>query len=199
MKAGAKRVAIYARVSTDGQSVENQLRELEAMGKKAGWRIVQRFVDKGISGVKSREQRPAFDALCKGAVRREFDLVAAWSVDRLGRSALGLLTFLTDIHAQGVDLYLHKQGFDSTTPSGRLMFQMMGAFAEFERAMIVERVKAGLKRTKKKLGRPRVDGEVEAKVRALRRQGKGILKIAREAGVGSGTVQRILTEAGKAA
>jgi len=194
-----KRVALYARVSTDGQSVENQLQELEAVARKEGWQIVQRYTDKGISGAKGRKDRPAFDGLCKAAMRREFDLIAAWSVDRLGRSLLDLVTFLKDIHAKGINLYLHKQGLDTTTPTGEMMFQMMGVFAQFERTIIVERVKAGLKRAKaegRKLGRPRVDGKVTAKVLALRREGKGMRKIARELGIGNATVQRILGEEG---
>ena len=190
-----RRVALYARVSTDGQSEKNQLRELEAVAKRQGWHVIQQFVDKGISGAKGRDSRPAFDALCKGVVRRDFDMVAAWSVDRLGRSLLDLLTFLQDIHAKDCGLYLHKQGIDSTTPTGKMMFQMVGVFAEFERSMIVERVRAGLKRAKeegKKLGRPRVSQEVEAKVLKLRRQGNGMRRIARELGIGNSTVQRIV-------
>lgn len=190
-----KRVALYARVSTDGQSVENQLRELEAVAKKEGWQVVQRFVDKGISGAKGRESRPAFDALCKGIVRREFDVVAAWSVDRLGRSLQDLVAFLNELHSKRTNLYLHKQGIDTTTPAGKLLFQMLGVFAEFERSMIVERVRAGLKRAKdegKRLGRPRVSETVEAKVLALRRKGNGMRKIARELGIGNCTVQRIV-------
>src|SRR4029077_3540221 len=191
----AKRVALYARVSTDGQSVENQLRELEAVGVKEGWEMVERFIDKGISGAKGREDRPAFDKLCKGIVRREFDVVAAWSVDRLGHSLQDLVAFLNELHSNHANLYLHKQGIDTTTPSGKLLFQMLGVFAEFERSMIVERVKAGLKRAKaegKILGRPRVGDAVEAKVRALRKSGRGMRAIARELGIGNCTVQRIV-------
>jgi len=190
-----RRVALYARVSTDGQSEKNQLRELEAVAKRQGWQVIQQFVDKGISGAKGRDSRPAFDALCKGVVRRDFDMVAAWSVDRLGHSLLDLLTFLKEIHAKDCGLYLHKQGIDSTTPTGKMMFQMVGVFAEFERSMIVERVRAGLKRAKeggKKLGRPRVSQEVEAKVLKLHRQGNGMRRIARELGIGNCTVQRIV-------
>ena len=190
-----KRVALYARVSTDGQSVENQLRELEAVAVKEGWEVAARFVDKGISGSKGREGRPAFDMLNKGIVRREFDLVAAWSVDRLGRSLQDLVAFLNELHSKHTNLYLHKQGIDTTTPAGKLLFQMLGVFAEFERSMIVERVKAGLKRAKaegKTLGRPRVSLAIEAKVLALRRNGDGMRKIARELGIGNCTVQRIV-------
>jgi len=191
----SKRVALYARVSTDGQSVENQLHELEAVAVKEGWEIIERFIDKGISGAKGREGRPAFDRLSKGVVRREFDVVAAWSVDRLGRSLQDLLAFLNELHSKHTNLYLHKQGIDTTTPAGKLLFQMLGVFAEFERSMIVERVKAGLKRARaqgKVLGRPRVSALVEAKVMALRKQGRGMRAIARELGIGNCTVQRIV-------
>jgi DNA invertase Pin-like site-specific DNA recombinase len=194
----AKRVALYARVSTDGQSVENQLRELDAVADKEGWEVVERFIDRGISGAKGREGRPAFDKLCKGVVRREFDVVAAWSVDRLGRSLQDLVVFLNDLHSKHTNLYLHKQGIDTTTPAGKLLFQMLGVFAEFERSMIVERVKAGLKRARaegKVLGRPRVSDAVEIKVRALRKRGRGMRAIARELRIGNCTVQRIVSVA----
>ena len=139
-----KRAAIYARVSTDGQSTENQLRELRQVAKRSGWVVVNEYIDKGISGAKGRDQRPQFDALCKAGIRREFDVVMAWSVDRLGRSLQHLVAFLDEIHAKGVDLYLHQQGIDTTTAAGKAMFQMCGVFAEFERTMIQDRVKAGL-------------------------------------------------------
>jgi DNA invertase Pin-like site-specific DNA recombinase len=106
-----------------------------------GWEVVNVYMDHGISGAKSREERPAFDALAKDAARRRFDMVMAWSVDRLGRSLQDLVGFLSDLHAYGIDLFLHQQGLDTTTPSGGMMFQMMGVFAEFERAMIQERVR----------------------------------------------------------
>jgi len=132
--------------------------------------------------------------------RKGFEMVAAWSVDRLGLSLQHLLVFLGEMKAKGVDLYLHQQGLDTSTPAGKAMFQMLGVFAEFERAMIVERVHAGLKRAKaqgKVLGRPRVR---EAKEKAIRRElakGTGIRAVARKVGVGVGTVQRV--KAGEAA
>jgi DNA invertase Pin-like site-specific DNA recombinase len=191
----AKRVALYARVSTDGQSVENQLQELRAVAVRHGWEIIGEYIDKGISGAKGRDQRPRFDALLNGVARKEFDLVAAWSVDRLGRSLQHLIGFLNELHAKKIDLYLHQQGIDTTTPAGRAMFSMLGVFGEFERSMIQERVKAGLKRAKaagKVLGRPMVDGEIEKKVLALRAKGQGIIKIARAVGIGVGTVARMV-------
>ena len=130
------RVAIYSRVSSDRQTTENQERELQAIAGRLGWIVVKVYRDQGISGSKGREGRPAFDALCKDASRRQFDLIAAWSVDRLGRSLQDLVGFLTEIHALGVNLFLHQQGIDTTTPAGKALFQMMGVFAEFERAMI---------------------------------------------------------------
>ena len=113
-----KRVAIYARVSTDQQTTENQLIELRRIAMRNDWIVVQEFVDQGISGAKGRDQRPQFDALLKAVVRREFDLIASWSVDRLGRSLQHLVEFLNEIHSKGVDLYLHQQGVDTSTPSG---------------------------------------------------------------------------------
>ena len=127
-------VAIYSRVSTDHQTTENQERELHAIADRMGWTAVKVYRDQGVSGAKSRENRPAFDALCKDASRRQFDLIAAWSVDRLGRSLQDLVGFLTEVHALRINLFLHQQGIDTTTPAGKALFQMMGVFAEFERA-----------------------------------------------------------------
>ena len=139
------RVALYARVSTDGQSVNAQLAELHEIADRRGWEIAHEYADKGISGAKGRDQRPALDAMLKAATRREFDMVAAWSVDRLGRSLQHLVNGLSDLQAADVGLYLHKQGLDTSTPSGRALFGMLGVFAEFERELIRERVNAGLK------------------------------------------------------
>lgn len=190
-----KRIAVYVRVSTGSQNTETQERELRAWADKAGWETVSVYRDAGISGSKGREARPAFDALCKDAARRKFDLVAAWSVDRLSRSVHDLASFLRELHALRIDLYLHQQALDTTTPMGKAMFQMAGVFAELERAVIRERVMAGLARAKaegKKLGRRRTDIGVERKIeRALARGNRGIRKIARDLGVGVGTVQRI--------
>lgn len=190
-----KRVAIYARVSTDGQTTENQIRELEAVAERMGWEITARHIDHGISGAKGRDKRPAFDALCKGATRREYDMVMAWSVDRLGRSLQDLVGFMSELNAVGCDLFLHQQALDTSTPAGRAMFGMCGVFAEFERGMIRERVNAGLARAKaqgKTLGRPRTDSAQETIIRdALTKGDKGIRKIASELGVGVSVVQRI--------
>ena len=190
-----KRVAMYLRVSTSGQTVENQRRDLDAVIARMGWRIVAVYEDAGISGAKGRDQRPEFDQLCRDAARRRFDLVMSWSVDRLGRSLQDLVAFLNDLHTLGVDLYLYQQGIDTVTPSGKAMYQMLGVFSEFERAMIRDRVVAGLERARaqgKKLGRPRVGWFIESHIRKLRAVGFGIQRTAREAGCGVSVVQRVI-------
>lgn len=190
-----KRVAFYVRVSTGDQTVENQVRELEALAERNGWKVVEVFKDEGISGAKGRDKRPGFDSLLKGVARKEFDLVAAWSVDRLGRSLQDLVGFLGELQAKGVDLVLVRQGLDTGTPAGRALFQVLGVFSEFERAIICERVKAGMARAKAQgtaLGRPKVGAEVAAKVRALRSEGLGLGRIARTVGCGVGTVCRLV-------
>jgi DNA invertase Pin-like site-specific DNA recombinase len=187
--------AIYTRVSTDRQTAENQERELREIAERMGWSVVDVYRDNGVSGAKSRAERRAFDTLCKDATRRRFDMVMAWSVDRLSRSLQDLVAFLSELHGLGIDLFLHQQGVDTTTPAGKALFQMMGVFAEFERAMIRERVKSGLERAKaqgKRLGRRPIDADREAAIRAyLVTGGAGIIKLAKAHGVGVGTVQRI--------
>ncbi len=192
-----KMVALYARVSTDGQTTENQLQELRKVAKRNGWQIAKEYVDHGISGAKGRDQRPAYDEMLKAVTRKEIDVVMSWSVDRLGRSLQHLIGFLDELHSKKVDLYLHQQGIDTGTPAGKMLFQMLGVFAEFERAMIKERINAGLARARiqgKTLGRPKVSLQVENKIRKLRSTGKGIRKIASELKVGVSTVKRIVDE-----
>jgi DNA invertase Pin-like site-specific DNA recombinase len=192
-----KRVGIYLRVSTGGQTTENQRNELEAVATRSGWKVIGFYEDAGVSGAKGRDQRPGLDRLLKDATARKVDMIASWSVDRLGRSLQDLVGFLTDLQALGCDLYLHQQALDTSTPSGRAMFQMCGVFAEFERGMIRERINAGLARARlkgKKLGRRRVKPSVEAQIRELRAKGDGILKIGRTLGVGTSVVQRVLLE-----
>ncbi|MEQ1754687.1 MAG: recombinase family protein [Micropepsaceae bacterium] len=193
----SKRVALYVRVSTDGQTTDNQQQELQKVAERHGWHIVATFADKGISGAKGRDKRPGYEALWQAVARKEIDLVAAWSVDRLGRSLQDLVSFLGELKSKGVDLYLHQQGLDTSTPAGKAMFQMMGVFSEFERAMIVERVKAGLKRARKEGrvgGRPRVAAKLEDRIRASLAEGIGIRKTATNLGVGVSVVQRVRAE-----
>ena len=159
-----KRAVLYLRVSTIDQTTANQERELREVATRMGCEIVKVYKDHGISGAKGRDKRPAFDALCRDAAQRKFDVVMAWSVDRLGRSLQDLVGFLSELHALRIDLFLHQQGLDTTTPAGKAMFQMMGVFAEFERSMIQERVRAGLRRAEeegKQLGRPKIDPALE--------------------------------------
>ena len=205
-----RHVGIYLRVSTDGQTTENQRRELEAVAARSGWEVVGFYEDAGISGSNGREKRPGFDRLLNDATARKINMIAAWSVDRLGRSLQHLVGFLNELQALNCNLYLHQQAIDTTTPSGRAMFQMCGVFAEFEKSMIVERVNAGIAKAKQagiEFGRgKRKDdqrskdeerwgmcrAELEKRILSLHKGGMGILEIGRTLGVGSGTVQGIL-------
>jgi DNA invertase Pin-like site-specific DNA recombinase len=190
-----KRVGIYLRVSTTSQTTANQRRELEKVADQRGWQVVQVYEDHGVSGSKGREARPAFDQLCKDAARGKLDVVMAWSIDRLGRSLHHVVSFMAELGELGVGLYLHQQAVDSSTPSGKAMLAMCSVFAEFERGMIVERVKAGLDRARaqgRTLGRPRVSEKVECDIRRKRAKGLGMLKIARELGIGVSVVQRVV-------
>jgi DNA invertase Pin-like site-specific DNA recombinase len=207
-----RRAALYVRVSTDKQTTANQIEELKAIAAQRGWALVETlYSDNGISGSKGRDKRPGLDAMLKDASRGKFDVVMAWSVDRLGRSLVDLVGTLQDLHAAKVDLFLHQQALDTTTPAGTAMFQMLGVFAQFERSIIVARVNAGMARAKaeqaagkvrrdvhgkklKAIGRPKVTPEIEQRIRAELASGKGILKVARTVGVGSSTVQRIKAE-----
>lgn len=188
-----KRVAIYTRVSTnDGkQTTENQLRDLHLMAERMGWTVVAHYTDEGISGARGRDKRPGLDAMLKAITRREFDMVAAWSVCRLGRSLQHLVSLLGDLDARGVDLYLHVQALDTSTPSGKAMFGMLGVFAEFERSMISERVRAGLARSGKKGGRPRLDADKAERIRRSLATGTSINATAKKLRVGVGTVHRL--------
>jgi DNA invertase Pin-like site-specific DNA recombinase len=190
-----KRVGVYLRVSTSKQDTDNQRRELEAVAMRSGWQVVRVFEDAGISGSKGRDKRPGLDAMLKAVNAKEFDMVCAWSVDRLGRSLTDLLGILQHLHDKGVDLFLHQQGLDTSTTAGKAMFQMLGVFAEFERGIIRERVNAGLARARAKgktLGRRKVKAGVEERIRELHADGMGKLKIGRTIGVGTSVVQRVL-------
>lgn len=190
------RVAMYIRVSTDGQTTDNQRRELEQAVMLKGWTLAGIYEDAGISGAKGRDQRPAFDKLQHDALQGAFDVVAAWSVDRLGRSLRDLLSFLAGLDVAKVGLYLHKQAIDTTTPAGRMLFQMLGVIAEFERTLIVERVKAGQSRAKAagKIigGSPRIPDVIRRRVVALKQAGWAERRIARECGISAPSVSRIL-------
>jgi DNA invertase Pin-like site-specific DNA recombinase len=195
-----KRAALHVRVSTDRQTVENQIAALGKVAAARGWQIVETFRDEGISGAKSRDQRPGLDEMLKQAQRGRFDVVMAWAIDRLGRSLVDLLQTIEGLKACGVDLYLDQQSIDTTTPAGKLMLQMCGAFAEFERSMLQARIAAGLKRAVangKKLGRPLNDPEAVEKARLALGNGLGINRVAKLVGLSNGTVQRIKKQMGR--
>jgi DNA invertase Pin-like site-specific DNA recombinase len=192
-----KRIAIYARVSTDKQSTENQLLELRTLCNQLGYTIVQEYTDNGISGAKSRDERPALDLLLKDATRRKFDMVMCWSIDRLGRSLQHLVEILNELQALKIDLYFQQQGMDTSTPSGRMIFSVFGAIGEFERNLIRERVIAGQQRAKAngvKLGRPtKMNDGMRSAVKILREKGMGIKQISRELQIGVGTVYSVMS------
>jgi DNA invertase Pin-like site-specific DNA recombinase len=192
-----KRAALYLRVSTDGQTVDNQRLELEQAASQRGWHVVTTYADEGISGSKGREKRPGLDKMLKDATRGRFDVVMSWAVDRLGRSLPDLINTLSELHHVKVDLFLHQQAIDTTTPTGRMVFQLMGVFAEFERSMIVARVHAGLARARtagRIGGRPKMASKLDAAVRASLASGVGTRATARAVGVSSSAVQRIKGE-----
>ena len=191
-----KRIALYARVSTDKQTCENQLQELRTIAERMNYTIVAEFVDNGISGMKTRQNRPALDQLMKSATQRKFDMVMCWSIDRLGRSLQNLVEILNELETLKVDLYFLQQGMDTSTSSGRMMFSIFGALAEYERNLIRERVCAGLQTAKArgvKLGRPsKMNDGMKQAVVLLREKGMGIKQIAKELQIGIGTVYSVL-------
>src|SRR5262245_47678674 len=193
-----KRAALYLRVSTDRQTVENQRQALEQVARHRGWEIVATYSDKGISGMKGRKDRPEFERMLGDAQRGKFDVVMAFALDRIGRSLADLLHTIRHLEDCKVDLFIDKQMLDTTTPQGKLLFAVTGAFAEFERDMIVQRVNAGLGRARAngvKLGRPPIDEKTERAIRmAIAKGDMGKHRIARSIGVGSGTVARIKAE-----
>jgi DNA invertase Pin-like site-specific DNA recombinase len=189
------RVALYARVSTlNGQHPEMQLGELREYGARRGWQIVAEYVDEGVSG--SRERRPQLDRLMSYAHRRKFDLIAVWKIDRFGRSLKHLVNALADLDSLGVAFVSLRDNIDLSTPSGRLMFQIIGAMAEFERSLIQERVRAGLRNAVARgvrLGRPRrvVDA---AEIARLRASGASWREVAEQLHIGIGTAIRALQQ-----
>jgi len=191
-----KRCAIYTRVSTLSQTTDNQFIELKKIAELKGYVVTEIFTDEGISGSKGREIRTGFDNIIKGAIKKDFDIILVWSVDRLGRSLQDLVSFLNEIHSVGCDLYIHQSGIDTSTPSGKMMFQMCGVFAEFERGMIRERVISGQNRAKlqgKHIGRPtNLNDGITHSIKYMKEQGVGIRKIARDLGVGVSTVYKVL-------
>ena len=194
MTTRTKRAAIYLRVSTDDQTTENQRQALVEVAGRRGWSVVETYEDQGVSGAKGRDQRPGFDRMLKDAGRRRFDVLAVWSIDRLGRSTAAVATALDDLEAAGVAIYADKEGVDASTAHGRAMLEMASVFARLERSVIVERVKAGMARAKaegKHVGRPRTNEDTVAAIRAMLAGGRGMISTAKALGVGVGTVHRI--------
>lgn len=189
-----KRAGIYLRVSQDSQTTENQFLILQEVAERSGWTVVEVFTDAGVSGAKGRDKRPGYDALLTAVHRREIDMVAAYAVDRLGRSLPDLVAFLSDLQARGCDLYLHQQAVDTSTASGRMLFQMLAVFAEFERSIITSRINAGLARARAngvQFGRPNLSLERRTKVQKALGDGLSIRAVARATGVSTASVQRI--------
>jgi len=189
-----KRVALYARVSTDKQTCENQLKELRSIAERMQFIVVDEFIDEGISGATS--SRPALDTLMKSATQRRFDMVMCWSIDRLGRSLQNLIEILNELQSLKVDLFFMQQGLDTSTSAGRMMFSIFGAVAEFERNLIRERVIAGQQRAISqgvKMGRPsKMNDGMKNAIKLLRERGIGIKQIARELKIGIGTVYSVI-------
>jgi len=194
------RVVIYGRVSTTDQTTDNQLYKLREIIEIRGWDLVDTYTDEGISGSKGRDKRPEFDRLCKDMCKGKFERILVWDVSRLGRSLQDLVVCLNDLNSVNVDLYIHQSGLDTSTPSGRMMFQMVGVFSEFERSMISERVKSGLERVKKqgkKLGRKKtITDDVRSKVYILMDQGKSYSYITNELNVPKSSISRLKKERG---
>ena len=191
-----KKVCLYCRVSTTHQTSENQLRELRAVAERMGYEIVSEFIDNGISGAKSRKDRPALDEMMKMATHRKFDMVMCWSIDRLGRSLQHLVEILNELQAIKIDLYFMQQGMDTTTPSGRMIFSVFGAIGEFERNLIRERVIAGQKRAKASgthIGRPtKMNDGMRSAIKTMHENGMSIRQIAKSCKVGIGTVYSVI-------
>ena len=192
----SKRIAIYARCSTTSQSPQNQIDVLTELANRQGYTIIKIYSDNGISGTKLTADRPALNDLMTDARKRKFDMVLVWSLDRLGRSLKHCLELLQELQELKVDLFFQQQGMDTSTSSGKLMFSMIGAFAEFERNIIRERVMAGQMRAKKngvKLGRPtKMNDGMRSAVKILRGKGMGIKQIAKELQIGVGTCYSVL-------
>ena len=194
-----RKVAIYTRVSTLDQTVENQLIELRDHCSKMGWEIVKEYADKGLSGTLSRDKRPALNTLIKDGYRKKFDAVICWDISRLGRSMKELVLFLSDMKDRNIGIVSVRQGFDTATSMGEIMFQFVGILSSWEREMIRERTLAGLDRAKregKTLGRkPVTNPEMAAKIIQLRSEEKSLRDIASEVGVSTGTIRKVLKAA----
>ena len=197
-----KKVVIYGRTSTDKQQVENQLNQLREVSNKNDWEIVDEYIDQGYSGSLGRDKRPSFDRLLKDSVRGKFDVILVWDISRLGRSLQDLISFLNDVQSKNIDLYIHRQGIDTTTPTGKMMFQMIGIFSEFERDLIRDRVRSGMENAKKNgtksgrsIGRPsNVNDSTRSTIIELLDRGLSKTKISKTLGIGVGTLYKLIEQ-----
>jgi len=191
-----RKVAIYTRVSTLDQTIDNQLIELRDHCSRMGWEVVKEYADEGLSGALSRDKRPALNSLIKDAYRKRFDSVVCWDISRIGRSMKELILFLSDMKDREIGICSVRQGFDTSTSMGEIMFQFVGILSSWEREMIRERTLAGLERAKregKTLGRRKVTNDtMTAKIIELRTANRSIRDIASEVGVSIGTVSKTL-------
>ena len=197
-----KKVVIYGRVSTNKQIVENQLEELREVSRRNSWEVQEEYLDEGLSGSLGREGRPSFDRLLKDVSRKKFDGILVWDISRLGRSLTDLVSFLNDVQSKNIDLYIHQQGLDTSTPTGKMMFQLVGCFVEYEKTIIRERVKSGMENAKRNgtksgrpIGRPSVvNSSTKTTVVELRDRGMSKTKICKTLGIGVGTLYKLLDE-----
>ena len=191
-----RKAVIYSRVSTNDQTIDNQLKVLREIADKRGLEVVREISDEGISGATGRDARKGFDELIKGSIKNEWDIILVWDVSRLGRSLKHLVSFPEDIQSANCDLYIHQSGIDTSTASGKMMFQLLSVFSEFERSMIRERVIAGQQRAKaegKHIGRKtNVNDGIITAVYQLRQNNVPIKRIAKDLKIGVGTVYKIL-------
>jgi len=191
MKTQKQMVAIYARVSTDKQKVDMQLRELRNFIKRSDWKVYREFIDQGYTGTNTK--RPAFIEMMSEAQKRKFDILLVWKLDRLSRSLKDLINTLDELGHAGINFISYDNNLDTTTPTGKLVFQIIGAVAEFEKDIIRERVVAGLENAKQKgkqLGRPKIHDGILEKAKELRSQGMSFRKIEKKLGVGEGTIRK---------
>jgi DNA invertase Pin-like site-specific DNA recombinase len=194
-----KKVCLYVRVSHTSGSVQRQIRELTDIAGRNNWEIVETYIDKGISGAKGRDKRPALDKMMKDSITRKFELVMISSIDRLGRSLQHLIEIVNDFQSKSVDLFVLAQSIDTTVPSGKLLFSMVASFAEYERSIIRERILSGLENAKAKgkvLGRKtNLDASTERKILSMKDSGSSIRVIASECSVSNQTIYKVLRAA----
>lgn len=193
-----KKVVIYSRVSTSHQDVTKQQEELTALCQRAGWEIVGDYSEK-VSGRKSVEDRPVLKQLMRDARQRRFDQVVVWSVDRLGRSMRDLVVLLEELNTAGIDIYAYKQDIDTSTPTGKMFWNFLGIFSEFENDIRKERQRMGIDKAKARgveFGRPKTKPETIEQIVKLRKQGMGKVKIGRIVGAGTATVSKVCAQNG---